>query len=67
MMIFGLLIPILLVALIAYAFGWRPGSWRLPVQNTNQPSALDVLKARYARGEINREQYEQMRNDLEDR
>jgi putative membrane protein len=28
-------------------------------------SALDILKARYARGEINREQYEQMRRDLE--
>jgi putative membrane protein len=26
---------------------------------------LDVLKERYARGEINREQYEQMRRDLE--
>ena len=28
-------------------------------------SPLDVLKERYARGEINREQYEQMRRDLE--
>ncbi len=28
-------------------------------------SALDILKERYARGEINREQYEQMRRDLE--
>jgi len=26
---------------------------------------LDILKERYARGEINREQYEQMRRDLE--
>lgn len=28
-------------------------------------SALDILEERYARGEINREQYEQMRRDLE--
>jgi putative membrane protein len=28
-------------------------------------SALDILKERYARGEIGREQYEQMRRDLE--
>ena len=27
--------------------------------------ALDILKERYARGEITREQYEQMRRDLE--
>jgi putative membrane protein len=26
---------------------------------------LDIIKERYARGEINREQYEQMRRDLE--
>lgn len=67
MMIFGLLIPILLVALIAYAFGWRPGNFRFPSQSIDQPSALDVVKTRYARGEINRDEYEQMRRDLEGR
>jgi len=67
MMLFGLLIPILLVVLVVYALGWRPENFHFPVQNTNQPSALDVLKARYARGEINREEYEQVRSDLEGR
>ena len=28
-------------------------------------SALDILEERYAKGAINREQYEQMRRDLE--
>jgi len=30
-----------------------------------EPRALEILKARYARGELNRDQYEQMRRDLE--
>ncbi|MFZ0391539.1 MAG: SHOCT domain-containing protein [Calditrichia bacterium] len=39
-------------------------------QTRQQPPAsgetpLDVLKKRYARGEITREQYEQMRKDIE--
>ena len=31
------------------------------------PQALDILRERYARGEITREQYQQMRRDLEER
>jgi putative membrane protein len=30
-----------------------------------QESALDILKKRYARGEISREEFEQMKKDLE--
>lgn len=29
-----------------------------------RPSALEILQARYARGEINRDEYETMRTDL---
>ncbi len=52
-----------LVALVIWALvrSSRSGSGGLP----NAPSrALEVLKERYARGEITREQYEQMRQDL---
>ncbi len=31
----------------------------------SEGSALDILDRRYARGEITREQYDQMRHDLE--
>jgi uncharacterized membrane protein len=31
----------------------------------SQGTPVDVLKRRYAAGEITREQYEQMRNDLD--
>ena len=36
-----------------------------PVSSTrSEPSADEILKQRYARGEITKEQYEQMRRDL---
>ena len=38
--------------------GGRRGRWHL--------SPTDILKRRYAEGEIRREQYEQMRKDVED-
>lgn len=43
-------------------WGWGPGSGG-PGGSGRAP--LDILKGRYARGEISREQDEQMRRDLE--
>ncbi len=65
MMFFGLLFPILLIAALAYAFGWRPGQTVNFVSSGNRQTPLDVLKERYARGEISREVYAEMRRDLE--
>ena len=39
------------------------GTWAQP-SATRQPSALDVLQARYARGELTREEYQGMLQDL---
>lgn len=64
MMAFGIIIPLLIVGAVAYALGWRPQfnqTW--PAQADQTP--LEILKARYARGEISREEYEGMRRDLE--
>lgn len=64
MMGFGLIVPLLLIGLVAYAIGWRPQLNQSGLAPTSQPP-VEVLKARYARGEITREEYEQTRRDLE--
>ena len=64
MMISGLILTLVIVGAIAYALGWRPQFNRTgPAQSRQTP--LEILQARYARGEISREEYEQMRRDLE--
>lgn len=64
MMGFGLIIPLLVIGAIAYALGWHPQSNQTTPAQTSQ-TPLELLKARYARGEISREEYEQVRLDLE--
>lgn len=63
MMGFGLILPLLLIGVVTYALGWRLQSdqtWR--AQTGQNP--LEILEERYARGEITREEYEQVRLDL---
>jgi putative membrane protein len=55
---------ILLAGIIAYALGWRPQFNQTRPDQTSQ-TPLELLKARYARGEVSREEYEQMRRDVE--
>ncbi|MEW6501810.1 MAG: SHOCT domain-containing protein [Thermodesulfobacteriota bacterium] len=47
---------ILIVAVLYLLFGRRGGQ--------GQESALDILKKRYARGEISKEEFEQIKKDL---
>jgi putative membrane protein len=64
MMGFELILVLVIVGGIAYALGWRPQfNQSGPAQTKQTP--LELLKERYARGEITREQYDQMRRDLE--
>ncbi len=55
---------ILIVGVIAYALGWRP-QFNLPRRAQTSQTPLEILKARYVRGEITHEGYEQARRDLE--
>ncbi len=64
MMGFELIFVVVIVGAIAYALGWRPQfNQTKPAQTSQTP--VEILKARYARGEITREEYEQARRDLE--
>jgi putative membrane protein len=57
MILFWVLVILAIVALAKWLSSTRDvGSARRP---------LDILQERYARGEITRDQYEQMRRDLE--
>ena len=58
MLLFWALIVLAIVALAKWLFG-KPG------EKPRDNSALDILKERYARGEINREEFEQKKRDLE--
>ena len=58
------LVLVLIAGAVVYALGWRPQFNQTgPAQASQTPA--EILKARYARGEITREEYEQMRQDLE--
>jgi len=62
---------VVMLVVLAFVLGPRgplahlgaPGRWGEPPGPPGE-SALDILKRRYARGEITREQFEQMRRDV---
>ena len=71
-MIFGPLFMILVLAVVVAVavllFRWLGGPWH-PVQPNHMPAArtpLDLLKERYARGEIDKEEFEERRRVLGD-
>lgn len=58
----GILHMVLFWGLVILAFvvllKWLGGG------SLSEPSAMDILKARYANGEVTREQYEQLKREL---
>ncbi len=63
MMGLGLLLPIVLILILAYALGWLPQ--RGPQGRSDNTDPLEILRQRYARGDIDRDQFERMRQDLQ--
>ena len=59
-------IPLLFVAFFALRFFWwgRWGGWGGRGWYYQGDSAMQLLRERFARGEITKEQFEQMRKDL---
>lgn len=52
------------IALVAWAVSRLTGDQRTEGRRWDGRSPLDIVKERYARGEITREQFEQLREDL---
>jgi putative membrane protein len=74
MWFFPMLMPVILLVALVFClyFMFGRGGFRPPGHNTDRPyshggegeSALEILKKRYARGEITKEEFEQMRRDI---
>lgn len=59
MMLSMLLFWIAVILGIAWFIRWLVGA-----SHSGEPDALEVVRRRYARGEINRDEYERLRQDL---
>ena len=65
--IFGFLIMIIFMVMMMSRGGfmsdWR-GSWGRGSESKELESALDILKKRYANGEMSKEEFDQIKKDL---
>jgi putative membrane protein len=60
----GLFLIFLFVVVVVAAVKWLWGQ-QTPFGVGSKESALDILKKRYARGEIGKEEFERLRKDIE--
>ena len=60
----GLLVIFLFILGLAIAVKWVWGKTAFTMTGTGE-SALDLLKKRYAKGEIGKEEFERIRKDIE--
>ena len=60
----GLLLIFLFVVIVVAAVKWLWGRGA-PFVTEHREGALDIVKKRYARGEISKEEFQQMKKDIE--
>lgn len=60
----GLIPMVVILGGLAAFLLWALGRTQSTPPGSGEPTARDLLDARYARGEITREQYQQMREDI---
>lgn len=63
-MIFQLLFWILIIIAVIWAIKYFTGQSRSNASSASGESALDILKKRYANGEIDKDEFEQKKRDL---
>jgi putative membrane protein len=63
-MLFMLLLWIISIVGIVFVVRWVLDQTTSRQRAHSEDSALDILKRRYARGEINKEEYEEKKRDL---
>jgi len=64
MFLFALLLIGLFVLIVVAVVKWLSGS-KMPFSVSDRENALEILKKRYAKGEIGKEEFERMRRDIE--
>ena len=64
MFLFGLLLIVLFVLIVVALLKWLWGS-KMPFSGSDRENALEILKKRYAKGEIGKEEFERMKRDIE--
>lgn len=64
--LFMILVLAVLIAAVAFVVRWVGGPWQAPPSHHAPPSrtAIDILKERFARGEIDKDEFEQRRRVL---
>ena len=63
-MIFNIIFWLLIIAGVIFLIIWAVNKTREVEQTAKEESALDILKRRYAGGEINRKEFEEKKKDL---
>jgi putative membrane protein len=64
MFLFGLLLIVLFVLIVVAVVKWLWGP-KVPFLMSDRENALEILKKRYAKGEIGKEEFETIKKDIE--